>query len=75
MAQRTKAEAEASAASITRRHGDVLAGARPFITRADIPGKGTYYRVRVGPFTGNQSANTVCQKLKGRGTDCFAVRL
>ncbi len=75
MAQRTMEEAEASAASITRRHGDVLSGARPFITRADIPGKGTYYRVRVGPFAGNQSANLVCQQLKGRGTDCFAVKL
>lgn len=74
-AQRTEAEAEASAASIQRRYGDLFGGGKPFVVRAEVPGKGTFYRVRVGPFAGNQAANSVCQQLKGRGTDCFAVRL
>ena len=74
-AQRTMAEAEAAAANVERRHGDVLSGARPFIIRADIPGKGTYYRVRVGPYAGSQTAHAVCEQLKGRGADCFAVKL
>lgn len=75
VSQRTRKEAEASAAMLSKRHQDLLGNIDPFIVRADIPGKGTYYRVRIGPYAENQSASTMCQKLKGRGTDCFAVKL
>lgn len=40
------------------------------IVKADIPGKGTYYRLRVGNFQTREQANTLCKKLKARKQDC-----
>ena len=73
-ARRTIEEAKSEASALARRHGAVLGGAKPYIVKADIPGKGTYYRVRIGPYGGSQQVSAVCQQLKGRGQDCFTIR-
>jgi TPR repeat protein len=44
------------------------------VQRADLPGKGTWYRLRIGPFATLVDANALCTKLKASGGDCFPAR-
>ena len=46
----------------------------PDIKRADLPGKGTWYRLRIGSFASAADANALCSKLKTSGGDCFPAR-
>lgn len=73
-ARQKRSDAEAAARSVGNRHSAILGGAKPYIVKADIPGKGTYYRVRVGPYRSQQQVASICAQLKGRGQDCFATR-
>jgi len=73
-ARQRRSDAEAAARAVSARHSGILGGAKPFIVRADIAGKGTYYRVRVGPFRTKAQVNSICTQLKGRGQDCFTTR-
>jgi cell division protein FtsN len=36
----------------------------PHIAEREVPGKGTYYRVRVGPFTSREEASRVKERLE-----------
>jgi tetratricopeptide (TPR) repeat protein len=58
---------------IDKRAGDVLSGLKPQIVSVDLPGKGRYYRLRVGPVN-RERANTTCEKLQERGFACMFVR-
>ena len=73
-ARQRRSDAEQAARSVRSRHGGILGGAQPYIVRADIPGKGVYYRVRVGPYRTKAQVSSICAQLKGRGQDCFATR-
>lgn len=42
-------------------------GLTPFVVTADIPGKGTFYRVRVGQFTDKQEADALLSRARGLG--------
>lgn len=44
------------------------------ITQAQIPGKGTFYRLRVGSFKTRDMANALCKKLKARKQDCIPAK-
>ncbi len=56
-------------------HAGLLAGLSLNIMRADLgPGKGVYYRARVGPFDASAQARALCDNLKSRKVDCFVVR-
>ena len=44
------------------------------ITKADIPGKGTFYRLRVGSFKTRDMANALCKKLKAKKQDCIPAK-
>jgi hypothetical protein len=53
-----------------------LLGAYPLeIIRAEIEGKGTFYRVRTLPFGDRSQASALCSALKGAGQDCFVFPL
>jgi hypothetical protein len=61
-AVQTRAEAEAMTNSLRAR------GLSAYWVKADVPGKGTYYRVRIGgQFTNNRSATEFGQKLQTAG--------
>ncbi len=61
-AVQTRAEAEAMANSLRAR------GLSTYWVKADVPGKGTYYRVRIGgQFADNRSATVFGQKLQTAG--------
>jgi hypothetical protein len=65
--------AQASYADIASRHGSIIGGRAVNIYRADIEGKGTFYRVRIAGSS-RSDATELCAKLKGAGTNCFVAR-
>ena len=50
---------------------DLLGSYSPSIKPAEIPGKGTWYRLRVGGFADKASAGDVCEQLKAAGQACI----
>lgn len=46
----------------------------PDVKRVDLPGKGTWYRLRIGGFSSAAEADTLCAKLKASGGACFASK-
>jgi hypothetical protein len=71
--QPSREAAEESSRTLGQRFSDVIAGRSMVIQSADIPGKGTYHRVRVAAGSQNE-ANELCQRLKSAGGSCFVSR-
>ena len=68
--QRSEAEAQASFRSLQGKFRE-LAGHEAVVRRADLGGKGTYYRAMVGPFGSSEEANRFCGNLKAAGGQCL----
>ena len=71
--QRSRDAAESSFANIKQRFSSILGGRSAAIERADIDGKGTFYRVKVLAESKSDATNT-CNRLKGAGGSCFVTR-
>lgn len=52
---------------------DLLGSYSPSIKSAEIPGKGTWYRLRVGGFADKSAASEVCQQLVANGQACIVA--
>ena len=72
-AQTSQEGAEATFADMQRRYPSILGDLEPNIQRADLD-KGTYYRVRVGPWAERSQAIEVCEALKAAGADCYVAQ-
>jgi hypothetical protein len=70
--QRSEADAQ-RALSQAKTRFSALAGRASDVQRADISGRGTYYRAR---FAGGsqEEAQALCSQLKSAGGDCIVVR-
>lgn len=71
--QRSQALAEQAYADLKRRFPGVLGAHDATVLRADLGDRGTFYRVRLGPFP-RGDANQLCSQLKAAGGDCFIKR-
>lgn len=71
--QPTEAGANASYKNLSARYSSVLGGHGVDIQRADISGKGVYYRVRI-PAGSRQEAISLCENYRGAGGSCFVTR-
>lgn len=71
--QPTVEGAQAAYQDLARRYGSVLQGRGVDIVRADIEGRGTYYRVRI-PATSRDEAIQLCTRYKSAGGNCFVSR-
>ena len=70
-----KSEAEASTSwQAYRGAHPVVAGYTSDIRRADLGTKGTWYRLRVGPFGSLSEASAACAKIKASGGNCFPAK-
>ncbi|MFB2551651.1 SPOR domain-containing protein [Ensifer soli] len=69
----SEAEAQRSYDNMARKFGGVIGGRGVDIRRADVAGKGTYYRVRI-PAGSREEANSLCAKLKSAGGSCLVTR-
>ena len=68
----TEQEARTLAARLVQRYGEALAGQEPDIIRAEVNGK-TLYRVRVTGLD-RESANAMCNRVKGLQGSCFVAK-
>jgi hypothetical protein len=71
--QPTADGAQATYQDLARRYGGIIGGHGVNIVRADIPGKGTYYRVRI-PSDTRAEAISLCEKYKAAGGSCFVSK-
>jgi hypothetical protein len=71
--QRSEQAALSAYRGLQSRYAQVLGRYQPNVQRADLGDRGTYYRVRVGPFAGD-GASRVCAALKAAGGDCIIVK-
>ena len=69
----SEAEAQKSYNSLSGKFGSVIGGRGVDIKKADIAGKGTYYRVRI-PAGSKDEANALCSRYKSAGGSCLVTR-
>jgi cell division septation protein DedD len=71
--QPSEAAARDSLSSLTRRFAGQIGSRGVGIRTAEIPGKGTFYRVRVAAETRDEAVQ-LCETLKSAGGSCFVTR-
>ncbi len=59
---------------IKRRNSDLLGNLSAVAIRADLGGKGVYYRIQAGPVGDASTADRVCGELRQRHLGCIIVR-
>lgn len=69
----SEAEAQRSYNNLSGRYTSVIGGRGVDIKKAEIAGKGTYYRVRI-PAGSRDEANNLCARLKSAGGSCIVTR-
>ena len=65
--QKSEADAKASYRALQGKYAGILGSRSASIHRADVAGKGTFYRAMVGPFGTNDEATQFCVNLKSAG--------
>jgi hypothetical protein len=71
--QPTEEAARSSYQALARRYGNVLGGKDVSIVKAEIAGKGTFWRVRVNAPSRNEAVS-LCETYKAAGGTCFVSR-
>lgn len=71
--QPTEESARASYQALAQRYAGVLGGKPVSIVKADIAGKGTYWRVRI-PAASRADAISLCESYKAAGGSCFVSK-
>lgn len=71
--QPSKDGATASYQALSGKFGSIIGGRGVSIVQAEIPGKGTFYRVRI-PAGSKSDANALCARYQAAGGSCFITR-
>ncbi|MBB3964167.1 SPOR domain-containing protein [Rhizobium metallidurans] len=66
----SEAEAQKSYASLSKKFGGVLSGMPYEIRKAEVAGKGTYYRLRITAGSKDEAA-AICEKYRAAGGSCL----
>ena len=74
MSSTNKATVQSAWPTLQKKHSALLSGLSHSIVEAKIPGKGTYYRLRVGKFATRDQAAALCTKLKSKNQDCVPAK-
>jgi len=72
--QKTEADAKASFRALQGKYASILGSRSVSIHKAEIAGKGTFYRAMVGPFGTGDEATQFCVNLKSAGGQCIVQR-
>jgi hypothetical protein len=72
--QRNENEVQSSFRALQAKYPHLLGGREPMVRRADLGGKGVYYRTMVGPFVSAEQANELCSNLKAAGGSCIVQK-
>lgn len=71
--QPSEEAAKSTYQDLSRRYAGIIGGKGVTIVRAEISGKGTFYRVRV-PAGSRSDAIALCEKYKAAGGNCFVSK-
>jgi Flp pilus assembly protein TadD len=71
---RSESEAKTEWQRLKGTHVALLADLPLKLQKTDLPDKGTYYRLRSGPFADAGTPKQLCQVLKARNQACLVVR-
>ena len=71
--QPSEAAAQSSYRDLAKRYSSVLGGRQASIVKAEIAGKGTFWRVRV-PAESRSEAIRLCESYKAAGGNCFVSK-
>ncbi|WEX78844.1 SPOR domain-containing protein [Sinorhizobium numidicum] len=69
----SEAEAQKSYNNLSGKFASVIGGRGVDIRKAEIAGKGTYYRVRI-PAGTREEANSLCSRYKSAGGSCLVTK-
>lgn len=72
-AVRASDQAEREWTRISRANADLLGGLKPDIVRVDLPGKGTFWRIRAASMS-EQAARQLCAELASRSQGCIVAK-
>jgi cell division protein FtsN len=72
-AYETQEIADGAWAAFKARHASVAGTLAEDVQKADLGAKGTWYRLRMGPFADKAAAAAACEKLKAEGATCFVA--
>jgi len=72
-AYETQEIADGAWTAFKARHASVAGALAEDVQKADLGAKGTWYRLRVGPFADKTAAAAACEKLKTEGATCFVA--
>ncbi len=67
------AAAESSWETMSKRYTAELGGLSHSVQKIEIEGRGTFYRLRAGPFPSREVAQERCNTLKDKGQACIVV--
>ena len=57
---------------IRAKHGALLGGMQPIVSKANLGDAGTFYRLSIGTLPSRRAASRLCQRLIARGEpDCL----
>ncbi|HUO98411.1 MAG TPA: SPOR domain-containing protein [Rhizomicrobium sp.] len=73
-AYKSQDEAMAAWKAYQSKHSSLLKGLSPDVQRADLGGKGVWYRLRVSSFADKNAAAALCDRLKAENGACFLAR-
>jgi len=59
---------------ISGKNSDLLANLSPTVMQAEVPDKGTFFRLRAGPLADRPAAESLCGALAARNVSCIVVR-
>jgi len=69
----SEAEAQKSYDNLSKKFAELIGGRGVDIRKAEIAGKGTYYRVRI-PAGSREEANALCTRYKSAGGSCLVTK-
>lgn len=70
----SEADAQKSYKNLSAKFGGLIAGRGVDIAKAEIAGKGTFYRVRIPAGSSKDEAASLCEKLRAAGGTCLIAR-
>lgn len=70
----SEADAQKSYKNLAAKFGNVIGGRGVDIAKAEIAGKGTFYRVRIPAGNSKDEAAALCEKLRAAGGTCLIAR-
>lgn len=70
----SSADAEREWARLQAAHPALLGDRAMMIDAVQLGDRGTFYRLRTGPFPDREAARVLCRQLSGAGQECLVVR-